>query len=124
MQRFNKFILELDRLISPESEYKRKSISPGLLNSLLPAYPVGLARRDMGKKSVDETLCTECGLCEKLCPYEAIKCSPKPVFDMAKCYGCWRCYNHCPVKAIYTKKYRGAGHYPHPISQLEEKLKV
>lgn len=123
MRRFNDFISDLDRL-SSRGDYKKKRISPGFLNSLVNAFPAAKAREDMGEKFVDEALCTECGLCEKLCPYEAIKCSPKPVFDMAKCYGCWRCYNHCPVKAIYTRKYRGKGHYPHPISRLEEKLKV
>jgi len=77
----------------------------------------------MGEKFVDENLCTECGTCEKTCPYNAIMLNPKPVFDMTKCYGCWGCFNHCPTKAIYTKKFRGVGHYPKPSNQLKEKLK-
>ncbi len=124
MSKFNDFIHELDQVIISGREQKRKNIFPGFINCLMPAFSVTKAREDMGEKYVDEALCTECGLCGKLCPYEAIKCSPKPVFDMNKCYGCWRCYNHCPVKAIYTKKFRGAGNYPQPISQLKEKLKV
>jgi len=124
---FNSFISELDQLcylLKKGKEIKRKKIRIGLLNSLLPMFSRTKARRDMGDKYVDESLCTECGICEKLCPYEAIKCSPKPVFNMNKCYGCWICYNHCPAKAIYTKKCRGVGHYPKPIKQLKEKLKV
>ena len=82
-----------------------------------------MARKDMGEKFVDESLCTECGICEKGCPYNAIVLAPKPQFDMEKCYGCWYCYNHCPEKAIYTKKYRGVGHYPKANDQLVSKLK-
>lgn len=124
---FNSFISELDQfcyLLKKGEEIKRKKIRIGLLNNLLPMYSRTKARRDMGDKYVDESLCTECGICEKLCPYKAIKYSPKPVFNMNKCYGCWICYNHCPTKAIYTKKYRWLGHYPKPIKKLKEKLKV
>lgn len=124
---FNKFISELDYFIyylENRNEPQIKKIRVGLLNSLMPAYSFTKAREDMGDKYVDESLCTECSLCEKLCPYKAIKCSPKPIFNMSKCYGCWTCYNHCPAKAIYTAKFRNAGHYPQPIDQLKEKLKI
>lgn len=127
MKDFNKFITVLDRLfneLNRDNEIGRAKIKIGLLNSLMPAFSLTKARDDMGEKYVDEALCNECGLCEKLCPYIAIKCSPKPVFEMNKCYGCWTCYNHCPVRAIYTAKYRGAGHYPQPIKQLKKKLNI
>jgi Fe-S-cluster-containing hydrogenase component 2 len=38
------------------------------------------------------------------------------------CCGCWACYNHCPRKAIYTPKMRGAGQYPKPLAELKKKL--
>ncbi|MBU0455905.1 MAG: EFR1 family ferrodoxin, partial [Gammaproteobacteria bacterium] len=127
MNEFNTFISELNRFIyilGEGKEIKRKKMNIGLLNSLLPMFSRTKARKDMGEKYIDDALCTECGTCEKICPYGAIKLNPKPIFDMNKCYGCWACYNHCPNKAIYTKKYRGIGHYPKPNSQLTEKLKV
>jgi len=127
MNEFNSFISDLDRLLyllGEGKEIKRKKISIGLLDSLLPAFSPTEARKVMGEKYIDGALCTECGACEKICPYEAIKLGQKPIFDMNKCYGCWACYNHCPNKAIYTKKYRGIGHYPEPNNQLKEKLKV
>ncbi|MBU4444819.1 EFR1 family ferrodoxin [bacterium] len=127
MNEFNSFISELDQLLyflGEGKEIQRKKMSVGLLNSLLPAFSRSKARKDMGEKYIDDTLCKECGTCEKLCPYEAIKLNPKPIFNMTKCYGCWACYNHCPNKAIYTKKYRGIGYYPKPHNQLMEKLKV
>ncbi len=126
MKRFNGFISDLDGLLGDIKEGReiKRGLDISLLNRLLPVFSRTRARKDMGEKYVDEALCTECGTCEKLCPYDAIKLSPKPVFDMEKCHGCWVCYNHCPSKAIYTKKFRGVGHYPKPIDGLNKKLKV
>lgn len=127
MENFAEFISELGNLLhllEERGEIRRKRIGVGLLNWLFPTFSRTKARRDMGEKYVDESLCTECGICEKSCPYGAIRLDPKPIFDMNRCYGCWACYNHCPDKAIYTKKMRGVGHYPKPHVQLEQKLKV
>lgn len=121
------FIKGLDHLISlikSGGELHQKKIKVGIIDSLFKPLSSDKARKQMGSKFVDVSLCTECGLCGKLCPYLAIKCSPKPVLDMNKCCGCWTCYNHCPVKVIYAKKFRGVGHYPQPINQLKEKLSV
>lgn len=94
-----------------------------LISRILPQLSRKRSRNDMGLKYVDTELCDECGICAKICPYAAIKLDPKPVFTMEKCYGCWSCYNHCPNKAIYTKKFRNIGHYPKPIESVKAKLK-
>ena len=127
MENLDSFISGLDQLLNhlrEGKEIKRRRLRIGFVNSLLPMLPRTQARKDMGEKYVDESFCTECGLCEKNCPYKAIRLDPKPVFNMDECYGCWACYNHCPQKAIYTSKYRGVAHYPEPIDQLREKLKI
>lgn len=41
--------------------------------------------------------CIECGLCEELCRYGAIKAG---VIDKLSCEGCLVCYNACPVGAM------------------------
>jgi len=127
MRSFDAFISELGQLLERTKEGQRiekKKVRIGLVNSVVPTYSRTTARRDMGEKYVDESLCNECGACEKQCPYGAIQMEPKPVFDMSKCYGCWRCYNRCPEHAIYTEKYRGGPYYPRPNDRLKEKLKV
>jgi len=127
MNAFRKFVAELEEVCSRlkgGQEIRKKRIRIGLLNSVLPTFSRTKAREDMGEKYVDTELCNECGVCAKLCPCGAVTLDPQPVFDMSKCYGCWSCYNHCPTKAIYTRKFRGVGHYPKPIRQLKEKLKV
>ncbi len=124
---FDAFILELRQLLERAQEgqkVEQRRMRIGLINRILPAFPRTRARENMGEKYVDESLCIECGTCEKGCPYKAIRLEPKPVFDMNKCYGCWRCYNRCPEHAIYTEKFRGGPYYPMPNDQLKEKLKI
>ncbi len=48
-----------------------------------------------------EDKCTECMLCEKICPYFAIEFIDKITFDKDKCFGCDLCISKCPVGAIY-----------------------
>ncbi len=54
---------------------------------------------------VDESVCVGCGLCEAVCPYEAIKMvAIKPgkiisVTDTIKCQGCGTCVASCPIGA-------------------------
>ena len=120
MQAFNRWISELDRALSKGINTMRpKKMKKPLISYVFPRFKRTQARRNMGEKFVDENLCIECGLCEKGCPYNAIKLDPKPKFDMNKCYGCWYCYNHCPEKAIYTHKFRGQYQYPKPTEHMK-----
>jgi NAD-dependent dihydropyrimidine dehydrogenase PreA subunit len=56
--------------------------------------------------TVDPTLCNGCGLCEDVCPFDAIYGStreggdPVATVSLGKCYGCGLCRNHCPQGAI------------------------
>jgi ferredoxin len=127
MARFEGFVTELARLLGEAEagrEVRSKRSRIGMLNSMIPRFPRTRSREDMGEKRVDEELCIECGKCERVCPYGAIKLAPEPVFDEQACYGCWGCYNHCPEGAIHTAKLRGEGRYPGPNEQLREKLRV
>jgi len=127
LRTFKNFVAALATIcnqISQNKEIAKRKISIGLLYYLLPEFSRTRSKHDMGTKYVDTELCKQCHTCEKLCPYKAIKLDPWPVFDMDKCYGCWSCYNHCPNKAIYTKKFRGIGHYPRPTDKLKEKFGV
>jgi len=125
LKRFEKFISRLDELIGTIREGDLTTLDKvrnGKMSILFPKMKRTQAKKDFGEQNVDEVLCNECGICKKVCPYEAIELTPKPVFNHSKCNGCWACYNHCPEKAIYTKKYKGKGHYPKPNQQLIEKL--
>jgi ferredoxin/flavodoxin len=95
-----------------------------LIQKFIPALPRSISKSQMSGKTVDTALCTKCNKCVMACPYGAIQIKEWPVFDLEKCQFCWRCYNLCPTKAIYTKKFRGVGHYPRPVDPLIDKLTV
>jgi MinD superfamily P-loop ATPase len=49
---------------------------------------------------IDEEKCTECGLCQELCRFGAVKDFK---VDPISCEGCGFCYQVCPVDAIAVK---------------------
>jgi heterodisulfide reductase subunit A len=56
--------------------------------------------------SVDQNACIGCGICEKLCPYSAIRVTKvgkkkKAQTISASCKGCGICASRCPTMAIY-----------------------
>ncbi len=55
---------------------------------------------------VDKELCVHCGLCEKICPADAILMEGKlPRWVKPDCYMCGGCINRCPVEAIQMGPY-------------------
>jgi len=56
---------------------------------------------------IDEDRCTECGLCQELCRFDAIKDFR---VDPVSCEGCGFCSHICPAEAI-TMKENMSGHW-------------
>jgi len=56
---------------------------------------------------IDEEKCTQCGLCQEICRFEAIKDFK---VDSVSCEGCGFCYNICPEEAI-TMQENLTGHW-------------
>jgi MinD superfamily P-loop ATPase len=56
---------------------------------------------------IDEDKCTECGLCQELCRFNAIEDFR---VDAVSCEGCGFCFHVCPVEAI-TMSERMAGYW-------------
>jgi Pyruvate/2-oxoacid:ferredoxin oxidoreductase delta subunit len=56
---------------------------------------------------VDLAKCTQCGICEQLCRFDAIKLSSEgALVDYISCEGCGLCGLACPEKAIEMKENR------------------
>ena len=58
---------------------------------------------------VDEENCKKCGVCERLCPAEALTMSGKdgyPVIDKGLCLECTTCADACPTNSIVYSKGR------------------
>ena len=122
MERFDTFISNLDKLTATGGSVPQESVMLPLKERIWPSFPRWLGKWQMGPKFVDAAACTRCGLCARGCPYGAIRMDDLPRFTEPKCAACWRCYNRCPTRAIYTRKYRGRGHYPAPLPAVREKL--
>jgi len=56
---------------------------------------------------IDEQKCTQCGLCQDLCRYKAIRDFR---VDTTSCEGCGFCFHICPDEAV-TMKENMAGHW-------------
>ncbi len=68
------------------------------------AIPMSKGRVDVEPivASVNEDLCIECGTCESICPYGAIKKGEKGTAEVTEvlCKGCGACAASCPARAI------------------------
>lgn len=125
LARFHLFVSILNDLINSMKdghEILEASFKLSLMNYFFNIPDRYAAKRSMGFKFVNEDLCTQCSLCSKECPYNAIEMDCYPVFIEEQCFGCWRCYNICPFQAIFTNKIKGKGFYSGPDDLLLEKF--
>jgi ferredoxin len=67
--------------------------------------PVGsflgfLSRYSLFKISLDQTTCTQCGICANVCKAECIDILNKKV-DFSRCVGCFNCLDSCPHNGVH-----------------------
>ena len=66
--------------------------------------PVPVRGRFRGKLNYDRAKCIGCGLCQKVCPANAISRDPdeakKMIFHADRCCFCAQCNDICPVQAL------------------------
>ncbi len=78
---------------------------------------------------VDSDKCTNCKLCEQLCPNDNIKIEDKKLVRHEKfnenCMFCLRCYNLCPTKAFLVgEKTKNTKHYKRYLGAYKNMAKV
>jgi heterodisulfide reductase subunit A len=71
---------------------------------------LGRVRTEAITAFVDEGLCTGCGTCVKLCPYNAIRKDEQGIARVndVLCKGCGVCAASCPEKAINMRHFSDA----------------
>ncbi len=57
------------------------------------------AKAHIPKRKVNQSECTECGVCAEVCPTEAVALTPYPEFN-DNCIYCFSCVRECPEEAI------------------------
>lgn len=92
-------------ILNQKRNYKALSIRDVVLDLLI--SPVSVAYNIVGKyffaKSyIASSQCNHCGICEKVCPVQAIKNIRRRMFWTLKCESCMKCMNICPQRAIET----------------------
>lgn len=82
-------------------------------------YPVYKKGRKTAKFYAQDT-CIHCGLCQTICPSQAIELEDeKPKWVKKQCALCLSCLHRCPVAAIqYGKRTEKHGQYLHPEAHL------
>lgn len=53
---------------------------------------------------IDKEKCTGCGICEDICPTDAITVNETASVDEEKCVDCGTCVDECPNEAISPDK--------------------
>jgi len=80
------------------SEAPARGPSAGLLNQA----------RDRNTACLDPEKCTGCGVCQAVCPANAIILGDTVSVDQALCTGCGTCIPECPNEALTLKRVRFA----------------
>ncbi len=72
-------------------------------------YPQGLAPSRF-RATLDESLCSGCGICAERCQFHAISMGETASIDIERCYGCGNCSLACPNEAITLVETRPPTH--------------
>jgi len=100
-ERVREFAREILKNADDEVEIRvRKKLDINELFKYLPM--IWFSKLITGTHTIDEMLCTECGICVKGCPVGAIDLSRFSV-NTKRCIACMGCVNNCPAGAVDMK---------------------
>jgi len=104
------------------AQFSKYFIVNFIMSRLIP-FMVHYIAPKVKKYFYTDSKCTDCGICEKLCPSQRIIMKDNnPIWQSTiECYYCYACLNFCPTKAVqihsqfYMKSYTDTnGRYHHP----------
>ncbi len=63
-------------------------------------YAIPMAASSGYMAQVDEAVCAACGVCEEICPFEAIQVQETAIVNWETCMGCGVCVGQCSTEAM------------------------
>lgn len=96
---------------------ERKTLKVANPNALLKAYNRFASRdvRTQDANFVVQETCTQCGICEQVCPVKNIELVEGKPHWLGHCEQCLACLQWCPERAIdFGKKTQNRGRYTNP----------
>jgi dihydroorotate dehydrogenase subfamily 1 len=103
---FKEFVTGLENFMKEHGYDTIKEMKGIALKNITPLDQID--RDTLRKSYVIEENCTGCGLCVRVCKYDAVKMvNRKAKIDADACDGCGLCTQICPADAIFMKKYSG-----------------
>ena len=111
----------LEKRKSFEKDPHEKGIKSALLKNIVFPLLTFIAQKtrygNMEKSFIADSKCTECGICQRVCPSGKIALSGgKPEWRKnVNCYSCFACLHYCPAQAVQLKGTKTAvrGRYHH-----------
>lgn len=67
---------------------------------------------NLPKISIDQELCTGCGICAEVCPFGIPQLTDNgkfKIYDIERCTECSACKRNCPAMAILLQERKGCG---------------
>jgi len=84
----------------PRIKFKKPTKKAQMASSLPPLIVKSIFSLTSRKPYIKKNKCTKCSICAKVCPVDAIKLDPYPIFNRKKCVLCYCCHENCPYNAI------------------------
>lgn len=97
-----KAIQFVESLINDKAKWQYKTVFAYfffIMLKLIGSLPIKLYRH-LYELNVNDSKCTQCGICYQICPADTIRMYEFPRFE-DNCEYCMRCFAHCPEQAIY-----------------------
>ncbi len=117
LNKSNHIISQISTDIKNKTPNSHPTISEKASNIIgKPMYKYYITHRSTDKFHINGE-CTDCGLCESICPMQTIKIENKKPVWKGECAGCLGCLHRCPQSIIqYGKSTEKNGRYVHPTA--------
>ncbi len=105
-ERYRKILLDLEKLLADLGVSSPGSLRGKTIERIRIRQSTGrTAVTEKKVPAVDAHACTACGICARVCAYDAVRVGEKAIIDEENCIGCGLCVSACPEDALIQNYY-------------------